>query len=175
MEEWDILTEDGSYTGETVERSRTALKNGQYHLVVHIWIKDSRGRVLIQQRSNELNILPGKWAITSGSAVSGEDAPTAAKRELFEELGIAAREDEFFHLKTYRGRNDIVNVYILNRSVSLAEIKMQYSEVQAVKWVSTDELRDMVAKKKFHAYNYLNELYEHVENHSADFQDGKSL
>ena len=66
MEKWDILTSGGEPTGETVTRSRGALKSGQYHLVVHIWITDDKGRVLIQQRSFELNILPGKWAITGG-------------------------------------------------------------------------------------------------------------
>ena len=70
MEKWDILTSGGEPTGETVTRSRGALKSGQYHLVVHIWITDDKGRVLIQQRSFELNILPGKWAITGGSAVA---------------------------------------------------------------------------------------------------------
>lgn len=159
MEKWDILSSDGEKTGQTVSRSPSALKDGQYHLVVHIWIIDSSGRILIQQRSDELNILPGKWAITGGSAVSGEDAPTAAERELYEELGITAKACELYHIKTYRGRNDFVWVYVLNKNISLKDIKMQAAEVQAVKWVTKDELKALVAARKFHNYNYLNDIY----------------
>lgn len=162
MEKWDILTSGGEPTGETVTRSRGALKSGQYHLVVHIWITDDKGRVLIQQRSFELNILPGKWAITGGSAVAGEDAIAAAVRELYEEVGVTARPDELELLKTYKGRNDFVYVYILHRNVPLSEITMQYSEVQAVKWVSIDELKKMTEQKKFHNYAYLPELYDYI-------------
>lgn len=168
MEHWDILTAAGERTGETVIRSRSALKTGQYHLVAHIWIMDSRRRVLIQQRSYELNILPGKWAITGGSALSGEDAVSAARRELFEELGITADSDELKLLTTYKGRNDFVYVYILNRSISLAEIKMQYSEVQAVKWVTADELRKMVDDRLFHNYSYLPELYSYIADNKEN-------
>lgn len=159
MEKWDILSFDGEKTGQTVLRSPGALKDGQYHLVVHIWIIDSAGRILIQQRSDDLNILPGKWAITGGSAVSGEDAPEAALRELYEELGVKAEPKELIHIKTYRGRNDFVWVYVLKRNLALSEINMQAAEVQAVKWVTSEELKALVAARKFHNYNYLNEIY----------------
>ena len=32
------------------------LKPGQYHLVVHIWIVDEAGRLLIQRRADEMCI-----------------------------------------------------------------------------------------------------------------------
>ena len=38
MEKWDILNSAGEPTGETVVREANALKEGQYHLVVHIWV-----------------------------------------------------------------------------------------------------------------------------------------
>lgn len=163
MEEWDILTAEGDKTGERVARSRDALAPGQYHLAVHIWVVDKQRRVLIQQRSDSLHILPGKWAITGGSAVAGEDAHQAAIRELFEEIGVTATADELIHFKTYRGRNDIVNVFILHRTIALSAIKMQDSEVQAVKWASLSELKKMVEDRRFHSYNYLSELYEYIE------------
>lgn len=169
MEEWDILDAKGERTGETVLRSRGALKSGQYHLVAHVWIMDDRRRVLIQQRSYELHILPGKWAITGGSALAGEDAVSAAHRELFEELGINSEPDELKLLTTYKGRNDIVYVYVLNRSIPLSEIKMQYSEVQAVKWVSSGELKKMVEARSFHNYSYLPALYEYIDGNENAF------
>ena len=93
MERWDLRDGEGNPTGETMERGEH-LKPGQYHLVVHIWIIDGQGRLLIQKRAAHLKLMPDIWAATGGSAVAGEDSHTAAARELREELGIeTAGED----------------------------------------------------------------------------------
>ena len=93
VEKWDILDENGTPTGKTALRGRNFLKNGEYHLVVHIWIFSSNGKILIQKRSNLKQLMPGEWAATGGAAISGESSFTAAQRELFEELGIASDEN----------------------------------------------------------------------------------
>lgn len=93
MERWDLRDGEGIPTGETMERGEH-LKPGQYHLVVHIWVIDGQGRLLIQKRAAHLKLMPDVWAATGGSAVAGEDSHTAAARELREELGIeTAGED----------------------------------------------------------------------------------
>ncbi len=162
MEKWDILNSAGEPTGETVVRSANALKEGQYHLVVHIWVINDKKKTLIQKRSDTVNILPGIWATTSGSALSGETELDAAKRELSEELGIKSGDEELILIKKYRGRNNFVYVYAVHKNVGISEITMQAEEVQAVKWVTSDELSDMVHKKQFHHYNYMAELYEYM-------------
>ncbi len=163
MEKWDILDINGNKTGETVVRHKDALKEGQYHLVVHVWLINHMKKALIQQRSYNVEILPGMWAATGGSAVSGEDELSAAKRELSEELGISADDDEFVLVKKYRGRNDFVYVYAVHKNIGVSEVTMQEEEVQAVKWVSSKELSEMVAKKQFHPYNYLKDLYRYMD------------
>ena len=87
---WDILNEKGCLTGKTAIRGIGALKPGEYHLVVHIWVVSDDGKILIQQRSQAKKLMPGEWAATGGAAISGEDSFKAASRELFEELGIAS-------------------------------------------------------------------------------------
>lgn len=77
MERWDLRDGEGNPTGETMERGEH-LKPGQYHLVVHIWIIDGQGRLLIQKRAAHLKLMPDIWAATGGSAVAGEDSHTAA-------------------------------------------------------------------------------------------------
>ncbi|MDP4132865.1 MAG: NUDIX domain-containing protein [Bacillota bacterium] len=163
MEQWDIFNAEGEPTGEVVTRGKGVLHEGQYHLVVHIWVIDDKNRILIQQRSLDLEILPGKWAITGGSAVKGEDQIAAAKRELLEEVGITADDDELELLKKYRGKNDFVYVYVLRKNAEIHKIKMQPEEVQAVKWVTVKELKHMVSKKLFHNYSYLNEIYDYIK------------
>lgn len=53
MESWDILNERGKATGKTVVRGNVQLNLGEYHLVVHIWVVGSDGRLLIQRRSKK--------------------------------------------------------------------------------------------------------------------------
>lgn len=164
MEKWDILNSAGEPTGETVVREANALKEGQYHLVVHIWVINEKKKTLIQKRSDSVDILPGIWATTSGSALSGESAVDAAKRELSEEMGILVTDEDLHLLKKYRGRNNFVYVYAVHKNPGISEITMQEEEVQAVKWVSASELSEMVHKKQFHHYNYMSDVYEYVDN-----------
>ena len=80
MEKWDLLDAEGNPTGRTIVRGEPLLP-GMYHLVEHIWIVDSKGRLLIQQRNPDLKLMPGVWAANSGSAQAGEDSEDAARRE----------------------------------------------------------------------------------------------
>ena len=49
MELWDIYDKDRNKTGRTMKRGEP-MKDGDYHLVVHICIFSSDGKMLIQQR-----------------------------------------------------------------------------------------------------------------------------
>ena len=93
MELWDLRDEQGNPTGETMVRG-DHLRPGQYHLVVHIWVSDSRGRLLIQKRASHLKLMPGIWAATGGSAIAGEESEAAARRGLFVGLGVPTKEGE---------------------------------------------------------------------------------
>ena len=91
VELWDVFDSFGNPTGKKIARGTGILKPGEFHLVVHIWVVSSDGRVLIQRRSDERKLMPGEWAATRGAAIAGESSFQAVKRELFEELGTEAR------------------------------------------------------------------------------------
>ncbi len=38
---WDVYDENRNLTGKTISRKKFLSGNGEYHLVVHIWIKNS--------------------------------------------------------------------------------------------------------------------------------------
>ena len=86
IELWDILDEDGNKTGELVARGRP-MKQDEYHLVVHVWIRNSKGQFLISKRTPN-KTFPNMWETTGGSAIKGEDSLSAALREVREEIGI---------------------------------------------------------------------------------------
>lgn len=152
MEKWDILDSDGNKQGRIAVRGKTVLGNGEYHLVVHIWIFSSDGKMLIQKRSNSKRLMPGEWAATGGAAVSGEDSFTAAARELKEELGIKSNKDNLKFLKRIKRRNSFIDIWTISSDTPIKELKLQKSEVSEVRWVSPDYLKTMIKEGSFHDY-----------------------
>ncbi len=160
MEVWDVLDKNGVPTGKTVVRKRVCLQKGEYHLVVHIWILGSDGRVLIQRRSFDKPLMPGEWAAIGGSALSGETACTAAKRELFEEMGIDVEPDELKLIRRMVRKNSILNIFLVCCDTPVSELTLQESEVSEAKWVHRNKLRQMIKCGDFH--NYGKEYFDTV-------------
>ncbi len=151
MEKWEILDADGNPTGRVIVRGES-LHAGDYHLVEHIWIVDSKGRLLIQQRNPNLRLMPGMWAATGGSAVAGEDSESAARRELFEELSIRTVPGELVYGGRMRRRNSFTDLWILYRDIDSTSLRLQKEEVATVKWVTVEELIGMLNDRTFHHY-----------------------
>lgn len=161
MENWDVLDKDGNPIGKTVKREKVFLPKGEYHLVVHIWVIDHEGRLLIQKRSAQKQFMPGEWAAHGGAAVSGETSVEAAKRELFEEIGVDADASRFRLVRRIKKRNSLVDVYIVRCNVPICKLVLQQSEVAEVKKVHLNQLKKMVNKGEFHNYGkaYFNSLF----------------
>lgn len=58
--------------------------------VAIVVLTDPAGRVLMQHRSPDAHPEPGRWTPPGGRLEPGEDAATAAHRELLEETGLTA-------------------------------------------------------------------------------------
>jgi isopentenyldiphosphate isomerase len=88
LEPIEVRTADGVPTG--IVKSRDAIhRDGDWHLAAFVWIFDGAGRILLQRRSLEKDVWPGRWdASCAGHVDAGEDATAAACRELGEELGL---------------------------------------------------------------------------------------
>ena len=169
MEIWDIMNEKGVVTGRTAVRGRTVLRNGEYHLVVHIWVVSSKGNLLIQRRSERRRLMPGEWAATGGSAVSGEESKAAAARELYEELGISAG-DNLRHVTRLKRRNSLLDIYFLSCDADTTGLRLQRNEVAEVKWVSPEELRSMIEKREYHNYGreYFKTIFDEIKRISEE-------
>lgn len=164
-EKWDILDENGLPTGKTTLRGKNFLKNGEYHLVVHIWVFSSDGRLLIQRRSDDKPLMPGEWAATGGAAVSGESSYTAANRELFEELGVCSNKKSLKKAFRIKRRNSLLDVWLVKSDIPIEKLRLQKTEVSEAKWVSVDELKKMIEAGDFHNYGkeYFNNVFEKIE------------
>lgn len=152
IEYWDLYDLQLRRTGKTALRG-TGLPEGTLHLVVHICIFDSAGRLLIQQRQTFKEGWPNLWDLTvGGSALAGETSQQAAQRELFEEIGYRADFEKmrpFFTVHFPRGFDD---VYFIQDDVDLACLTLQQEEVQRVKWAAEDEVLDMIDRGLFIPY-----------------------
>lgn len=87
-EYFDIVDESGRVIG----RAPRAVCHGDPSLIhrsVHIYVFNRPGKILLQLRSRNKDIQPGKWDTSVGGHLdAGEDYDRAARRELLEELGI---------------------------------------------------------------------------------------
>lgn len=166
---WDVLDNDGNFTGKTVTRGQYFLKPGEYHLVVHIWIVSPDGKLLIQKRSDNKKLMPGEWAATGGAAVSGESSYNAARRELFEELGIKSDEKTLKKVLSLKRRNSLLDVWMIVSDVSVGDLVLQESEVAKAEWVTTDRLLKMVDSGLFHNYgkDYFKRVLEAIETNKG--------
>lgn len=162
---WDVYDSSGKPTGKTVFRGKSTLKAGEYHLVVHIWIISERGNFLIQRRSDSKKLMPGEWAATGGAVISGEDSFTAARRELFEELGIKAENDNLKKVLRLKRRNSFIDVYVTVSNKAAKELVLQKSEVSSAKWVDKKTLCEMIENRKFHNYgkDYFDKVFEKTD------------
>ncbi len=151
MELWDLLDEDGNLTGRTIERGKP-LTEGEYHLVVNIWIKNSKGEYLIQKRSEKLKRWPGIWAATGGAAIMGESSLTAALREVKEELGICFKPDMLKRVIRVKRKNALSDLWLVCHDVDLEDIRMQKEEVSDVKYAGMSEIFEMIASNEFFDY-----------------------
>ncbi|MBI4979399.1 MAG: NUDIX domain-containing protein [Spirochaetes bacterium] len=157
MEIWDILDETGALTGRTVERGRK-IAPGDYHLVVHIWIIDESGNMLIQKRSPDLSWMPGIWAATGGAAIQGEDSITAALRETHEELGLCIAPEKFTLLTRQRRADDFSDIWIARGQRSEFSDIVMCPEVADTRWVTWGGLSAMIADGTFVRYDYFDIL-----------------
>lgn len=175
MEIWDIMNEDGVITGKTAVRGRTVLRHGEYHLVVHIWVISSDGNFLIQRRSEKRKLMPGEWAATGGSAISGENSITAAARELQEELGIRAPKGTLKLMGRLKRRNSFLDVWFIKCDADISRLRLQKSEVAEVKWVTPDELKIMIEQNQYHNYGkeYFKAVFNYAEKMRRTLEGGK--
>ena len=157
MELFDVIDEDGNKTGQVKERG-VAHRDGTLHSTVHIWIvrpnQESGYDILLQKRSECKDSNPGAYDISSAGHVSaGDELMESALREMKEELGIHAREDQLQFIGTHRGQfeaefhgkpfrdNERSTVYLYREPVDIKNLKLQESEVEEVIWMDFEECR----------------------------------
>lgn len=140
-------------TGEVIERGEQ-IPSGRFRLVVHVCIFGSDGRMLIQQRQPFKEGWSNLWDLTvGGSAVSGDTSQTAAEREVMEEIGLPISLDGERPRFTVNFDVGFDDFWCVKRDVDISALKLQYEEVQAVKWAAKEEIIAMIESGEFIPYH----------------------
>lgn len=158
---WDLYDASGAKTQHTMIRGEE-VPPGLYHLAVHIWPVNSRGELLIQRRSPTVLWKPNVWAVTGGSAVSGEDNVAAALRELREEIGVFAAPEDLILVSRLRRSNSFCSVFMVKCDRPASQFRLQKEEVSAVRWATPYQITRMVQDGVFYNYGdaYFRMLFE---------------
>ncbi|KAI4355864.1 hypothetical protein L6164_004595 [Bauhinia variegata] len=144
-EHLDVLTKTGK-----------SKPQGDVHRAVHVWIfAESTQELLLQRRAHSKDSWPGLWDISS----AGHSSLTTARRELQQELGISLPKDAFELIfvflqecVTNDGKsvdNEYNDVYLVTTldPIPLEAFTLQDTEVSAVKYVSYEEYKSLLANQ----------------------------
>ncbi len=152
MEIWDVYDENRIMKKHKIVRGE-AIKAGDYHLVVHICIINSRREMLIQQRQPFKFGFSNRWDLTvGGSAAAGENSKQAAQRELLEELGLRVDFSEIRPAFTVNFPEGFDDYYLVNEDVDIEKLNLQEEEVKAVMWADQEKILQMIDSGEFIPY-----------------------
>ena len=146
MELNDIYDKDRNLTGRIHQRG-TKWGAGEYGLVVCVWVYDGKGKLLMTRRAPQKSFAH-TWENPGGAAQAGETSRQAIKRELFEETGIRAEEEDFEFLSTSRDAHTFYDHYCLKTQIPAEQVVLQAGETDAVQWVSFAQVHEMIRQKQ---------------------------
>ncbi len=166
METWDIYDENRVLTDKKVVRGNPMAQD-EYHLVVHVWIMNSKKELLISKRTPN-KTFPNMWECTGGSAVEGDTSLDAALREVEEEIGVVLEPEPgkclFSDRRQHHDFPDFRDVWLFRAEVEESDLIFQEEEVSDAMWTTMDHVRKLILDGSFIShFEYLDQLFKYIE------------
>ena len=146
MEFNDVYDKYRNQTGK-LHRRGARWKFGEYGLVVCVWVYDGKGNILLTRRAPGKSFA-GTWENSGGAARAGETSRQAICRELFEETGIRAAEEEFEYIGSDRDTHSLYDFYCLRREMPISDIVLQPGETDGAQWATYEQIHRMIREKQ---------------------------
>ena len=152
---WDLYNENRELLGKDHIRGEQLPIDG-YHLVVHVWIRNSKGQYLISQRSANRPTNPLMWECVDGSVVKGEDSLQGVLREVKEEVGIDLLPEkgqvvlsDIKKIEFGKVVNKIVDVWLFDYDGEVDLGNATTDEVAQVAWMSREQIKELFDANMF--------------------------
>ena len=153
---WDLFDGSRKPTGR-LQRRGDPIAPGDYHIVVHIWVRRPDGRFLLTKRSPNKGF-PNLWETTGGSALAGDDSLTAALREVREETGLILQPQEGVLVETRKWIDHFDDIWLFQHDFSLAEVQLLEGETCDAMAATAEEILQLAAAGQFVPTERLAEL-----------------
>lgn len=142
----DVVDEDDKVIGKALIQE--VRSKGLIHRIARVMVENPQGQILLQKRTQKL-LWPNCWDNSAAGHVdAGEDYITAARRELFEEIGI--ENAELKEVGNYF-TDVVVGPDILKRFNQLYKVVIDFtptnleeSEVSEVKWFDIEDVKKLM-------------------------------
>lgn len=158
---WDILDEHRRPTGRTHRRGNM-LAPGDYHLVVHVYVRRPTGEFLITQRAPTKGY-PLMWEVTGGSAAAGESSLAAALREVQEETGLTLPPECAQRVTQMKYNSEcFVDIWLMTHDFAMEDVALLPGETVDARLVTAEEMLAMWEAGTFIPYHYMRELMPQI-------------
>lgn len=141
-EQLEIVNDKGEVIG-LAQRSEIHGNPSLIHRVVHVLVFDAEGRLLLQKRSMDKDVAPGRWDTSVGGHVGvGEDLLFSAHREMEEELGITGCELAYLYsyIHTNPFETELVTTHRCTYEGDIAGLAFNPEEIDEIRFWSFDEI-----------------------------------
>lgn len=152
---WDLYNENRELLRKDHIRGEQLPIDG-YHLVVHVWIRNSKGEYLISQRSANRPTNPLMWECVDGSVVKGEDSLQGVLREVKEEVGIDLLPEkgqvvlsDIKKIEFGKVVNKIVDVWLFDYDGEVDLGNATTDEVAQVAWMNREQIKELFDANMF--------------------------
>ena len=161
MEIWDLYDRNRTIIGEHIRGE--ALPADSYHLVVHIWIKNSQGKYLMSQRAKNRPTFPLMWECVGGSVLKGESSLQGALRETHEEVGVTlpAQTGKLLFSTIRKQFNDMVDVWLFPYDGNVSLKNATTDEVEQTVWLDRNDIMRLKQENKL--VNTLDYFFDKVD------------
>lgn len=136
-----------SHKSKSLAYNNTNEKKEVYMQVVTICIKNQQNKLLIQKRSQSKG---GKYGITSGHTLAGEEAKQGAIREIKEEISLNVEKQELKLIYKIEIDKVIYNLYYVQKEIDVSKVFLQKEEVENVYWYTLEEINNLIQENEFY-------------------------
>jgi isopentenyldiphosphate isomerase len=155
-EYYDVLDEKGVPTGKRASYTDVHTK-GLWHRAVQVYIINSKNEVLLQKRSDAVELRPNMWdASAAGHVKAGVSTLDAALAEAREELGLVLSPEECLSIGKIQSKeimyngcirnNEFKECFLVYKDIALENLQPEKKEVVGLQWISCADFRKAIAE-----------------------------